>query len=68
MYIERQFAFRQLVAGVRDTRRRPQIATATVWLCVFAMFALRLRSFNALGRRRDLCRRRRSIQVPLPDG
>lgn len=27
---------------------RPRIATATVWLCVFAMFALRLRSFNAL--------------------
>ncbi len=27
---------------------RPQIPTATVWLCVFAMFALRLRSFNAL--------------------
>lgn len=36
------------MAGLGDTRRRPQIATATVWLCVFAMFALRLRSFNAL--------------------
>jgi hypothetical protein len=44
------------VAGLRDTRRRPQIATATVWLCVFAMFALRLRSFNAL---EEALRRRR---------
>jgi hypothetical protein len=44
------------VAGVRDTRRRPQIATATVWLCVFAMFALRLQSFNA---REEALRRRR---------
>jgi hypothetical protein len=45
-----------LVAGLPDTRRRPQIATATVWLCVFAMFALRLRSFNAL--EEELRRRR----------
>lgn len=36
------------MAGLGDGRRRPQIATATVWLAVFAMFALRLRSFNAL--------------------
>ena len=44
------------MAGVRDTRRQPQIATATVWLCVFAMFALRLQSFNAL---EEALRRRR---------
>jgi hypothetical protein len=36
------------VGGLRDGRRRPQIATATVWLAVFAMFAVRLRSLNAL--------------------
>jgi hypothetical protein len=36
------------VAALRDGRLRPQIATATVWRCVFAMFALRLPSFNAL--------------------
>ncbi len=36
------------MAGLRDGRRRPQIATATVWLAVFAMFAVRLRSLNAL--------------------
>ena len=48
MYLDRRFAVRQLVAGLRDGRRRPQIATATVWLAVFAMFVVRLRSFNAL--------------------
>ncbi len=33
---------------MRDVRRRPQIATTSVWLCAFVMFILRLRSFNAL--------------------
>lgn len=36
------------MARLQDARPRPQIGPATVWLCVFAMFALRLRSFNAL--------------------
>ena len=36
------------MAALGDGRRRPQIALATVWLSVFAMFALRLPSFNAL--------------------
>ena len=44
------------MAGLRNTRQRPQIVTATVWLCVFAMFALRLQSFNAL---EEALRRRR---------
>src|SRR6266508_3350116 len=48
VYLDRRFAVRQLVAGLRDGRRRPQIATATVWLAVFAMFVVRGRSFNAL--------------------
>jgi hypothetical protein len=47
-YLERRYAFRQLVATLQDQRRRPQIATATVWLSAFAMFVLRLPSFNAL--------------------
>lgn len=33
---------------LRDTRQCPQIPTATVWLCVFALFVLRFRSFNML--------------------
>ena len=40
--------FRGRVAGLRDTRRRPRIPTATVWLCAFTMFAVRLPSFHGL--------------------
>lgn len=32
---------------LQDTRRRPQVPTSSVWLAVFALFALRFRSFNA---------------------
>jgi hypothetical protein len=47
--VERHFDLRRRVAAaLRDGRVRPQIATAMVWQCVFAMFALRLRSFHAL--------------------
>ena len=55
--MERHFALRRRVAGLGERRQQPQIALATVWLSVFAMFALRLRSFNAL--EEDLRRRRR---------
>ena len=47
-YLERVFGFRHEVDSLRDSRRRPQIDTASVWLCCFAMFAVRLRSFNAI--------------------
>lgn len=46
--MERHFALRRHVAALGDRRRRPQIATATVWWCVFALFVLRQRSFHAL--------------------
>jgi Transposase DDE domain len=46
--VERHFDLRRQVAELRDRRRRPQVSTARVWLCVFGMFVLRLRSFNAL--------------------
>ncbi len=42
------FNFPELALGLRDRRVRPQIPTLNVWLSVFAMFALRLRSLNAL--------------------
>lgn len=47
-YLDRRFAFRARVDELRDACQRPQTPTATVWLAVFGMFALRLRSFNAL--------------------
>ena len=36
------------MAGLHDARLLPQIPTANVWLSVFGMFVLRMRSFNAL--------------------
>lgn len=47
-YLERRFGFRRLVADLRDGRQRPQIRPATVWLCAFALFALRQPSLHAL--------------------
>jgi hypothetical protein len=36
------------VSGLHDARLLPQIQTLNVWLSVFGMYLLRLRSFNAL--------------------
>jgi hypothetical protein len=36
------------VSGLHDARLLPQIPTRSVWLSVFGMYVLRLRSFNAL--------------------
>jgi hypothetical protein len=36
------------VSGLHDARLLPQIPTRNVWLSVFGMYVLRLRSFNAL--------------------
>jgi len=41
------FDLREQVCRLRDSRRRPQVPTSSVWLAVFALFALRFRSFNA---------------------
>jgi hypothetical protein len=41
------FGLCEQVAQLSDRRRRPQIPTSSVWLAVFALFALRFRSFNA---------------------
>jgi hypothetical protein len=45
------------VAGLHDGRLLPQIPTHAVWLSVFGMYALRLRSFNALEQELRLSRR-----------
>lgn len=47
-YLHQRLGFRQLVAGLHDARLLPQIPTRNVWLSVFGMYVLRLRSFNAL--------------------
>lgn len=47
-YLEKIFGFRSKVDHLRDTRQGAQIPTSALWLSLFWMFALRLRSFNAL--------------------
>lgn len=47
-YLEKIFGFQERVQALRDGRLGAQIPTASLWLSVFWMFALRLRSFNAL--------------------
>jgi Transposase DDE domain len=46
-----------LVEGLHDGRLLPQIPTRAVWLSVFGMYVLRLRSFNALEQELRLSRR-----------
>lgn len=45
------------MAGLHDGRLLPQIPTRAIWLSVFGMYVLRLRSFNALEQELRLSRR-----------
>lgn len=47
-YLDKIFDFTTAVGALRDERIGAQIPTAGLWLSLFWMFALRLRSFNAL--------------------
>jgi len=47
-YVEKVFSLATLAAHQRDSRAKPQIPTFAVFLCVFMMNAMRLRSLNAL--------------------
>lgn len=47
-YLEKIFGLASWVGALKDERIGAQIPTASLWLSVFWMFALRLRSFNAL--------------------
>lgn len=47
-YLEKIFELESWVGTLKDERIGAQIPTASLWLSVFWMFALRLRSFNAL--------------------
>jgi hypothetical protein len=53
-YLEKIFEFSRHVGTLEDERIGAQIPTDSLWLSVFWMFALRLRSFNAL--EQELCR------------
>jgi hypothetical protein len=47
-YVEKVFDFSQRVKTIQDTRQKPRIPTAAIWLSVFLMFATRRGSLNAI--------------------
>ncbi len=47
-YLEKIFDFTTVVGALRDERIGARIPTAGLWLSLFWMFVLRIRSFNAL--------------------
>ena len=47
-YLEKVFDWSTLLAGVRDSRAKPQIPTAAILIGALMMCATRLRSLNAL--------------------
>jgi hypothetical protein len=47
-YVEKVFDFGQRVKAIHDTRRKPRIQTAAIWLSAFFLFVTRRGSLNAM--------------------
>ena len=47
-YVEKVFDFGQRVKALQDSRQKPRIPTAAIWLSAFLMFATRRGSLNAI--------------------
>lgn len=47
-YVEKVFDFGQRVKAIQDSRQKPRISTAAIWLSAFFMFAIRRGSLNAM--------------------
>ena len=47
-YMEKVFDFGQRVKAVQDSRQKPRIPAAAIWLSAFLMFATRRGSLNAM--------------------
>jgi len=47
-YLEKVFDFGQRVKAIHDTRRKPRIPSAAIWLSAFFMFVTRRGSLNAI--------------------
>ena len=47
-YVEKVFDFGQRVKAIHDTRRKPRIQTAAIWLSAFFLFVTRRGSLNAI--------------------
>jgi len=47
-YVQKVFDFGQRVRVLQDSRQKPRIPTAAIWLSAFLMFATRRGSLNAI--------------------
>jgi len=47
-YVEKVFNFGQRVKVIQDSRQKPRISTAAIWLSAFFMFVIRKGSLNAI--------------------
>jgi hypothetical protein len=47
-YLEKVFDFGQRIKALHDTRQKPRIPTAAIWLSAFLMFVTRRGSLNAI--------------------
>ena len=47
-YVEKVFDFGQRVKAIQDSRQKPRIPTAAIWLSTFFMFVTRRGSLNAI--------------------
>lgn len=47
-YVEKVFDFGQRIKAIRDSRPKPRIPAAAIWLSAFLMFATRRGSLNAM--------------------
>ena len=47
-YVQKVFDFGQRVRALQDSRQKPRIPTAAIWLSAFLMFATRRGSLNAI--------------------
>jgi hypothetical protein len=47
-YVTKVFDFRERLAQLKDTRRRPFLPTSAIWGSVFFLFVLRQRSLNGM--------------------
>ena len=47
-YVQKVFDFGQRVKAIQDSRQKPRIPTAAIWLSTFFMFVTRRKSLNAI--------------------
>jgi hypothetical protein len=64
-YLEKVFDFGELLATVRDSRKKPQIPAAAIWGSAFGMAVLRSGSLNAIESALRLPRRLEKFVGPI---